>query len=265
MLDYDGVIVDSLEVYCRIVPSILAEHGFRHLGTRDDILAFDDGNWFESLAAAKVPMSVARRIEEAVAVLTSDSDELAPFKGMREVIGRLAEQHTLVVVTSSHSKVVEEFLRRHGINGVSGILGSDNHISKVHKIREARRQYGKGLEPWYVGDTVGDIIEGKTAGVGTIGAAWGWHSREKLQSVSPDYIAYAPNELVALLCLDAPLNDQPHPPTGEATARPTKRSRPAGTGRRRLTQGPCRRGRNWSCPKCVFCEPFGVQPKMRSQ
>ncbi len=199
MLDYDGVIVDSLDVYCRVVPPILAQNGFPHLATRDHIVAFDDGNWFESLAAADVPMSVARTIEEAVAEVVAEGTELRPFDGIPEVIERLGEQHVIVVVTSSNSAVVKDFLVQHGIGGIRAILGSDAHTSKVHKIHEASARYGRGLEPWFVGDTVGDIAEGKTAGVRTIGAAWGWHSLEKLRLAAPDGIACAPGDLVKLL------------------------------------------------------------------
>ncbi len=199
MLDYDGVIVDSLEVYCRIVPRILADHGFPDLATREQVVAFDDGNWFESMASAGIPLSVARTIEDAIATLTFAGDQLQPFEGMREVIGRLAERHVVVVVTSSHGAVVEGFLQRHDIRGVGGILGSDSDTSKVHKIREARRRYGPALDPWYVGDTAGDIIEGKAAGVGTVGAAWGWHPAMQLRDLAPDHIVYSPLELLALL------------------------------------------------------------------
>ena len=206
MFDFDGVIVDSLEVFCRIVPPILVEHGFPQLATREQIIAFDDGNWFESLASANVPMNVARRIEDALAsAAASDDSRPAPFEGVREVVERLALRHVVVVITSSHSALVEEFLQRNALRGVRGILGSDNDTSKVHKIVAARRRYGDELDPWYVGDTVGDIVEGKTAGVGTIGAAWGWHSVGRLRSASPDYIAHTPKDLLALLCVGAQL------------------------------------------------------------
>lgn len=204
MLDFDGVIVDSLEVFCRIVPPILVEHGFPQLATCEQIVAFDDGNWFESLASANVPMNVARRIEDALASAAASPDgRPAPFEGVPEVVERLALQHVVVVITSSHSALVEEFLRRNGISGVQGIFGSDNDTSKVHKIIAARRRYGDELDPWYVGDTLGDIIEGKTAGVGTIGAAWGWHSVGRLRRASPDHIAHAPRDLLGLLCVGA--------------------------------------------------------------
>ncbi len=199
MLDYDGVIADSLDVFCGVVPPILIAHGFPELASREHIVAFDDGNWFESLATAHVPMSVAKAIEDALAAVVSvDGGGPAPYEGIPDVVARLAEQHCVVVVTSSHSALVADFLRRHGITGVSGILGSDSDTSKVRKIKAACRQFGEDLDAWYVGDTVGDIIEGKAAGVGTIAAAWGWHSAAKLESASPDYIVPAPTGLLAL-------------------------------------------------------------------
>jgi phosphoglycolate phosphatase len=199
MLDYDGVIVDSVDVYCRIVPPLLAKYGLPRLASREDIVALDDGNWFESLAAAGVPMSVATTIEAAVAEVVTMGG-LEPFDGIRDVIGRLAEQHVVVIVTSSHGAVVRDFLGQHDIGGVRAILGSDEGTSKVRKIHEARARFGRGLDAWYIGDTVGDIREARMAGVPVIAAAWGWHSLQRLQSASPDRIAYTPGDLISLLC-----------------------------------------------------------------
>jgi len=65
-----------------------------------------------------------------------------------------------------------------------------------------------GAEPeqWYVGDTVGDIVEGKAAGVRTIAAGvrtiavgWGWHDAERLLGASPDYLAQTPADLLEFL------------------------------------------------------------------
>ena len=78
------------------------------------------------------------------------------------------------------------------------MLGSDDDFSKVRKIQFARRQHGLQLDPWYIGDTVGDIVEGKTAGARTVGVAWGWHPVAKLQAACPDHIAYTPEHLTSL-------------------------------------------------------------------
>ena len=57
------------------------------------------------------------------------------------------------------------------------------------------------LPGYYVGDTKGDMIEGKKAGALTVAVTWGWHTREKLADASPDHMVHTPAELVTLLSL----------------------------------------------------------------
>jgi phosphoglycolate phosphatase len=118
---------------------------------------------------------------------------------MPEVIARLAERHRILIVTSNRSDIVEACLTRWNIVGVSEVLGSDKGKSKVRKIRTAVRRHAHAQGRWFVGDTAGDIVEGRRAGVGTIAVAWGWHSLEQLRSASPDRIAAAPSDLLDLL------------------------------------------------------------------
>ena len=54
-------------------------------------------------------------------------------------------------------------------------------------------------ESWFVGDTVGDMVEGREAGVGTIAAAWGWHTAAQLSGAAPDHLAAEPADLLMLL------------------------------------------------------------------
>ena len=55
------------------------------------------------------------------------------------------------------------------------------------------------MPAFYVGDTKGDMIEGKQAGAVTVAVTWGWHSTEKLTEGSPDYMVHTPTELKNLL------------------------------------------------------------------
>jgi phosphoglycolate phosphatase len=50
-----------------------------------------------------------------------------------------------------------------------------------------------------VGDTVGDIVEARQAGVPSVAVTWGWHSEERLLAASPDVVAHDPQELVGIL------------------------------------------------------------------
>ena len=75
----------------------------------------------------------------------------------------------------------------------------------VAKIRQALAKYGTAKEDaWFIGDTTGDIREAKAVGIKTIAVTWGWHSREKLAAVEPDYLIDRPEELLVLSCQGLP-------------------------------------------------------------
>ena len=72
-------------------------------------------------------------------------------------------------------------------------------LSKKDKILYAINKYQIAPEEiFYIGDTTGDIKEGKQAGVKTIGVTWGWHSKEKMAAAQPDYLFDKPEDLLQL-------------------------------------------------------------------
>ena len=110
----------------------------------------------------------------------------------------MAGSHRVIVITSSRTSVVARVLAEHHVRGVTEVIGGDQDESKTRKIDDARRRFGHALAAWYVGDTVGDIIEARRAGAGTVGAAWGWHGLERLRRARPDHLAHAPIDLLQL-------------------------------------------------------------------
>jgi len=61
------------------------------------------------------------------------------------------------------------------------------------------RKYSVTLQDiYYIGDTTGDIKEGKEAGVKTVGVTWGWHSKALLAASRPDYLFDTPEDLLQL-------------------------------------------------------------------
>lgn len=200
MLDFDGVLVDSLDVTCDAAVRALEEHGFHHLASRDAVLSFVDSNWYDGLSQAGVPQDVSRAIDEAVSrAFDLHTEALRPVKGIRSAIRALSRHHTLLIVTSNYTSVVEAFLRRYGLTGVSGVMCADEETSKIRKIEKARSLHTHSGTGWYVGDTVGDIIEARLAGVRSIAVTWGWHSADRLLTASPDYVAHAPSQLVQIV------------------------------------------------------------------
>lgn len=200
MLDYDGVIVDSLDVTCRMASQVLESHGFGRLASRSHILDLLRGNWFEALAEAGVPRAVMQAVDEAIErAVMQDPDSTPAVDGMPDVIRELARRCSLAIVTSSRRASVQAFLDRHALPEVTEILGSDADESKERKIAWLLRRYPDHAARWLVTDTTGDIREARAAGVPAIAVAWGWHSVEQLRAAGAERIACAPSDLLDLL------------------------------------------------------------------
>ncbi len=198
MLDFDGVIADSLAVTAAAQVAVMTAHGLPRLASAEALLRMVEANWFAALRAEGVPAAVGHEIDDSVAAALA-AGEFGPFADIPRVVGRLGARHDVLVVTSNRVDVVEPFLARYGITGVAGVLGNEVAASKVEKIDLARRRHGGADGGWYVGDTVGDIVEARAAGARSIAAAWGWHSRARLAAARPDHIAATPGDLLTLL------------------------------------------------------------------
>ncbi len=199
LFDFDGVLVDSLDLYADAVTRILAHIGVPTLKGREDYLALFDGNFYESLAARGVDFS--RYHEAAGAVLsTVDFGGMKPYAGLIPVLAALARDRILEVVSSNGYHTIRTMLERFGFAPYfREILGADFRFSKREKIAYALEKYGiPGECAFYIGDTVGDIREAREAGVRSVAVTWGWHSRERLAAAGPDFLIDNPEELLAI-------------------------------------------------------------------
>jgi phosphoglycolate phosphatase len=198
MFDYDGVIADSLEVFSSAGAAAFRAAGYPQYATPESVVAFHEQNWFDALAAAGIPDATALEIEDAIGLACRTSTDLQPFPGMREAIAQLANENTVIIITSSGSAIVEAFLSDHGITGITRVMGFDVDTSKVRKIGLVKAEHGDAAEYWYVGDTVGDMDEARRAGVRSVAVTWGWHSAERLAEAAPDRLVHEPADLVEL-------------------------------------------------------------------
>jgi phosphoglycolate phosphatase len=197
MFDFDGVIADSLKSIHDATIRALREHGLTDLASDDFVVRLVESNWFEGLRKAGVPGEVAHLIDELTAVSVA-AGEVAPYEGIGEVIDALAERHHVVIVTSNRSDIVADFLSQWDITGIDEVLGGDKGESKVPKLKAVLSRYPHD-RAWFIGDTVGDIVEGMAAGVATVAVTWGWHSERQLLESSPERVAHSPLDLLRLL------------------------------------------------------------------
>jgi phosphoglycolate phosphatase len=195
LFDFDGVLADSFAAFYEAFTSVCTEMGFRRLNSKDALLRLFDGNVVRQLWKAGFPFwrikSLARRFAPRIA---ATNEKILPFPGMPELLNELAAVHPTYIVSSNASSTAEEFCRRFAIVGIRDVIGSDKETSKVKKIRSICKRHPDRVH-YYIGDTKGDMLEGRKAGVNTVAVAWGWHPLPRLLEAKPDLVAQTPEDL----------------------------------------------------------------------
>jgi len=199
LFDFDGVLVESLDIYYKIVSAALEIINQPLTGGCKEFLELFAGNFYESLAARGVDLN-SFFTASAGPLADVKYDEMKPVAAMPAVVKELCKNNVLVIISSNDSKTIRPALEKFGYNGCfQEVWGSDFMLSKKDKMIYARGKYNISLtDIYYVGDTTGDIVEGKSAGVKTVGVTWGWHSKEKMAVAAPDYLITDPTELLLL-------------------------------------------------------------------
>jgi len=199
LFDFDGVLADSLDIYEKTVTDNLQKIHQPIVQSREEFLELFDNNFYESLKNKGVDLDVFMKAAEDILAQVKASD-LKPFPGIKPVIEELSRNHCLIVVSSNDCASIKEALEHFKYDEYfREILGSDFMFSKKEKILHAAQKYKVALQDiYYIGDTTGDIKEGKQAGIKTVGVTWGWHGKEKMAASKPDYLFDNPQELLQL-------------------------------------------------------------------
>lgn len=197
LFDCDGVLVDSLSVFEGTVRACLDTIGQPIIRSREDFLDLFDDNFYAAIVQKGIDLKAFMQAAGPI-LARVDYAEMKPFEGLLPVVAAMSHRHPLVIISSGGAKTIRNQLTSFGFDGCfDTILGSDFLLSKIDKINHAVSEFRANKDQtYYVGDTTGDIREAKTAGVRTVAVSWGWHSRERLAAVRPDYLVDKPEELL---------------------------------------------------------------------
>jgi len=173
IFDYDGVIVDSFEIFMENFILACQKEGVDEIANKEDFLKLFEGNMYESMIKKGMSREKILRVVYAMRdSMIKNQDRLKLFDGISEAIKELSVSNKLAVVTSNETAIVKKFLKDRNIDYFEEIIGSDKEASKVKKIRWLKEEFSS-YECYYIGDTVGDIIEGRRAGAKTVAVALG--------------------------------------------------------------------------------------------
>ncbi len=190
LFDYDGVIADSLHE---------AKRSFSVLAKKHDIQIDEKGfqelyadNFFKGLNKKGISdeeiQSIAKELQDYLSY-----DNVKVFSDMPSILKELSKRHTIIIISSNFSRVIRQHMKDNNIEGITKVLGADFDLSKTRKIMSI-----EGSEKIYIGDTTGDIREGKKAGVTTVAVTWGFHTKDLLAKENPDYLLERPSDLLKI-------------------------------------------------------------------
>lgn len=199
IFDYDGVIVDSLDIFSTHFLKACEKENIPEVSTKQDFLSIYNNNMYENMFNRGMSKEqILRIVNYMKKAIHLERENINLFPKMKETIQELSKNNVLYIVTSSDTNLVNEFLTMYHLDRYfEAVIGSDQEPSKTKKILSITQHY-KEKDCFYIGDTVGDILEGKKAAVKTVAVTWGWHNEKQLAENNPDYMIHQPKELVAI-------------------------------------------------------------------
>ena len=199
IFDYDGVLIDSLDIFMKHFLDSCRKYNAYQIKDEVDFLSIFNGNMYENMYKLGLSKEeILRIVLNVKKELIKNQKKIGLFDGIKNVLEKLSKNHILIVVTSNDTEVVKNFFKTKKISVFDEIVGSDKEPSKIKKIEHIKNKY-YGNSYLYFGDTKGDIIEGKKAGVKTVAVAWGWHNIEELKKEKPDFVLDKPRDILKII------------------------------------------------------------------
>jgi len=207
IFDFDGTLVDSLEVGFRAANMVAPRFGVRTVG-RAEADTFREMSTREMFEHLGIPL---RRVlglvlavrEEMARVMSS----VPLFEGVAECLIEVHERGIQLGVVSSNSRENVRACLKHNdvLDKFAFVHTALNLFGKHRTLRHVLRT--RQLAPTsvvYVGDEGRDVEAARRCQLLGVAVSWGMKSRAQLTSHQPDCIVDSPAELARLLMGDLP-------------------------------------------------------------
>ncbi len=206
IFDCDGTLVDSGATIHTALRSTFETHGLecppQHITKKVIGLSLDEA--MTVLAPEGNHPELSRTYRDAFFALRGAGQVQEPlFDGIAELLDELeADGWLLGVATGKSERGLRHCLQSHGfLDRFVTLQTADRNPSKPHPSMAlaAMSETGAGPENTvFVGDTAWDMGCARNAGVGAIGAGWGYHEVEELMADGAHAVATKPAEVAAL-------------------------------------------------------------------
>ena len=197
LFDLDGTLVESGDGIVNGMMYTLNRFGLP-VPPREELYAFVGPSLFWAMEQLGIPKE---QVHEAVRVYREYYSEKGLFEmrvydGIPELLHSLKRAGRIVIMATSKlerfaNRLMEHIGETDSFDYIAGSLPDGSRISKDDIIAYALESVGVSdrTSAVMVGDRDSDILAAKKLGMDSIGAAYGYGSREELQTAGATYIA----------------------------------------------------------------------------
>jgi phosphoglycolate phosphatase len=201
IFDFDGTIVDSLEVAVQLINQAAEKYHYRPINSEDfeKLRRMSIPERFKALDVS--PYHLPRIGLELTRNYAHSLSSIKIFDGMREVILTLKERGlTLSIISSNSNQNIRKFLIENKLDVFDHIYCAKNLFGKERTIGSLIKKLNlKRQELIYVGDEHRDIIACQANHIQVIAVTWGFDTLETLAKAQPNYIAHQPADIISII------------------------------------------------------------------
>lgn len=217
ILDFDGVLADSLSAACEEMNAITERHYPaipRVAACAEDMARVYCGPLKTSLRRFGLTDTQSQDFfDRHSTAMQARASAIRPFDDVLKVIGELP-RHACSIVTSSYSNAVREILSKspdYADGMFRFISGRELKEPKSKKITDILEAVGvPARQALHVGDMVSDLVYSRTVSVPFCAVGWGYHPISYLRAFDPDYAVATVDEFGLLLGKAAPESGNRH-------------------------------------------------------
>ena len=203
LFDLDGTLIDSIDIYFRIVENALERLGFPPVSRSKILTAAESEDFKWELV---LPPEILKRKENIIDEAWTVINEIAPqmfaddldiFEGADCILKMVSASGLKIgLVTSTQKHYLETKmlpLKIAGVDKLIEVMVTSDDVKERKPAPEpllacARQLKLKPANCVYVGDTTADMQAGKAAGMHTVGVLTGFDDYDSLNREQPDAI-----------------------------------------------------------------------------
>lgn len=208
VFDLDGTLINTLDDLADSVNYALSANGFKthELPAYRNFLGYGPFELVKKAAGEHNPLSVLDKVQADFLKYYAENSEnkTRPYDGMTETLTALKENGVILAVFSNKLHPATVRLTEYFFPGLftvafgfrEGVPAKPNPAG-MHEILKLTGTDKSSCI--YFGDSDVDVITGKSAGVFTVGVAWGFRGEDELRETGADKIIHNPREIFNLV------------------------------------------------------------------